>query len=184
MLIMQWFNTSKQWGIISQIFHWGMLLLFIMQYMLAYTMIDTPPSDQKWFLYAWHKQIGLTLFLLAYIRLWWRERNPKPRDPEKMPPWASLFSKINIAILYIIMFSLPITGFLMTVLGGYSINYFGLFTIPSFTDGPSVNSEIFIIAHIWISYLFYVFVGVHILGTLYHYFVLKDNALARMLPHM
>lgn len=180
---MQWFNTSTRWGIISQIFHWGMLLLFILEYMLAYSMIAIPPSDQKWFLYTWHKQIGLTLFLLVYIRLWWRERYPKPVDPKDVPRWVSYLNKANVTILYIIMFFLPITGFLMTVLGGYSISYFGLFTIPSFTDGPSANSHVFLNAHRWISYLFYFFVGIHIMGAFYHYFILKDDVVERILPY-
>lgn len=66
---MKWSNTSKEWGIITQLFHWGMLLLIILQYTLAYTMLDMAPSDQKWTLFGWHKEIGLTLFFLVFLRL-------------------------------------------------------------------------------------------------------------------
>src|SRR5205807_1886408 len=115
---MKWSNTSNDWGSVTQLLHWGMLLLIILQYMLAYTMADMPPSDQKWTLYAWHKQMGLTLFLLAFLRFWWRQRNPIPKDSENAPTWDPALSKISIWVLYILMFSFPLTGLFMSILGG------------------------------------------------------------------
>jgi cytochrome b561 len=178
---MKWINTRKNWGLISQIFHWGMLLLIILQYTLAYTMVDMPASDQKWALFAWHKQIGVTLFLLVCLRLWWRTRNPIPEDSLSTPQWDHLLRKINIGILYFLLFAFPLSGLLMTVLGGHSVNYFGLFTIPPLPNVPQIISEIFLTIHIWISYLLYLFVGAHILGALYHHFIVRDNVLIRML---
>ncbi len=180
---MPWKNTLKEWGGVTQLFHWGMFFLILGQYTLAYTMLDLPPSDKKWTLFGWHEQMGVTLFLLAFLRLWWRELNPVPRDSEKAPRWDALLSKANIWILYILLFSFPLTGFLMTVLGGHPVNYFGLFTIPALMEGPNIYSKVFLTAHIWISYSLYVFVGLHILGALYHQFIVKDDILVRMLPH-
>ncbi|HUX80607.1 MAG TPA: cytochrome b [Alphaproteobacteria bacterium] len=179
---MKWSNTSTQWGAVTQLFHWGMLLLFIVQYTLAYAMVDMPDSDQKWALFAWHKQIGVTLLFLVFLRLWWRERNVIPKNSEKSPRWDHILSKSNIWILYILMFCFPLTGFLFSVLGGNSVSYFGLFTIPAFMKGPNSYAEAFLTAHIVISYALYVFVGLHILGGLYHYFIVKDKVLQSMLP--
>ena len=181
---MKWSNTSKEWGGITQIFHWGMLLLIMGQYTLAYTMIGLPASDLKWTFFAWHKQMGMTIFLLAFLRLWWRERNPIPHDSAKAPSWDPVLSRANIWILYALMFFFPLSGLLMTILGGYSISYFNLFTVPALMEGPNVYSEVFLRAHVWFSYALYVFVGLHILGGLYHHFILKDNILRRMLPHI
>jgi len=180
---MKWSNTKTEWGGITQLFHWGMFLLFIVQYTLAYTMLDIPDSNQKWVLFAWHKQIGVTLFLLVFLRLWWRERNLVPDNSKKSPRWDRVLSKSNIWILYVLMFCFPLTGFLLSVLGGHSVSYFGLFTIPAFMEGPNIYAKVFLTAHIWISYCLYVFVGLHILGGLYHYFIVKDNVLESMLPH-
>lgn len=181
---MKWSNTSGEWGIITQIFHWGMFCLIIGQYTLAYTMIDMPPSDQKWALFAWHKQMGVTLFLLVFLRLWWREKNPIPKDSEKAPRWDHILGKSNIWILYTLLFAFPLTGLLMSILGGHSVSYFNLFTIPVLMQGPNIYAEILLEAHIWISYILYVVVALHILGGLYHHFVLKDTILLRMLPHV
>ncbi len=180
---MKWSNTRMEWGAITKIFHWGILLLFVVQYTLAYTMLDMPPTDQNWALLAWHKQIGLTLLFLVFLRLWWRERNSIPQSFGNAPRWDAILSKTNIWILYILMFCFPLTGFFLSVLGGHSISYFGIFTIPALMEGPNVYATIFLSAHIWISYSLYFFVGLHILGSLYHHFVLKDRILLRMFPH-
>ena len=179
---MQWKNTVTRWGGVTQVFHWGMFLLILVQYSLAYIMADMPKSDAKWALFAWHKQIGFTLFLLVFLRLWWRGRNPVPEDSGKAPLWASVLSKLNICILYFLLFFFPLTGILMTVLGGHSIDYFGLFTIPVVMEGPNIYAPTFFKAHIWISYGLYVFTVLHILGGLYHHFILKDHTFVRMLP--
>ncbi|MBS0271412.1 MAG: cytochrome b [Proteobacteria bacterium] len=180
---MQWINTSTRWGGVTQLFHWGMVFLIIIQYSLAYTMLDMPPSNQKWMLFAWHKEMGLTFFILVFLRLWWREYNMVPIASENTPYWDHILSKSNIWVLYFLMFLFPLTGFLMSVLGGHSVSYFNLFTIPSFMNSPNMYAEFFLTAHIWISYSLYVFVGLHILGGLYHYFYLKDDVLLRMFPH-
>jgi cytochrome b561 len=179
---MKWSNTSTQWGAISQLFHWGILLLIITQYILAYTMLELPPSDQTGNLFAWHKQIGVTILFLVCLRLWWRLHNPIPKDSPKEPRWAHSLAQTNIWVLYILLFSFPLTGFLLSTLNGHGVSYFGLFTIPAFTEGPTPYGKIFLKAHIWISYSVYFFVPTHILGGLYHHFILKDNVLIRMLP--
>lgn len=179
---MEWSNTSERWGIATQLLHWGIFILILSQYALAYAMDDLPASDEKWALFTWHKQIGLTILLLVFFRLWWRLYNPIPRDSDKAPSWDRLLSKANIWILYILLFAFPITGLLLSVLGGHSVSYFGLFTIPAFMKGPNIYGQFFLTAHIWISYTLYFFVITHALGGLYHHFILKDNILRRMLP--
>lgn len=180
---MKWTNTSEKWGAVTQLLHWGIFILIVSQYTIAYTMLDLPPSDQKWALFAWHKQIGVTILLLVFFRLWWRLHNPIPRDSDKAPSWDHKVSRTNIWILYILLFAFPITGFLLSVLGGHSVSYFGLFTISAFMKGPNAYGNFFLTAHIWISYSLYFFVTTHILGGLYHHFILKDKILVRMLPH-
>lgn len=180
---MKWTNTQKEWGVITQIFHWGMLFIIIFQYSLAYTMTRLPNSDSKWALYGWHKQMGFTFFLLVFLRLWWRERNPIPQDSPKTPKWDHVVSKANIWILYTLMFIFPLSGFLMSILGGHPVNYFDLFVFPSLIEGPNLYASFFHSIHIGCAYLLVVFVGLHILGGLFHHFFWKDNVLRRMLPH-
>ena len=179
---MQWTNTKTQWGGVAQLFHWGMFLLLIGQYSLAYTMTNMAASPTKFALYGWHKQIGVTLFLLVFIRLWWREHSKLPQNIDTAPRWTQVLSKLNIWILYFLLFAFPLSGLLMTILGGYPVNYFNLFTIPALMQGPNEAAKILLTLHISFSYALYVFVGLHVSGGLFHHFYLKDKVLRGMLP--
>lgn len=70
----------------------------------------------------------------------------------------------------------------MTILGGYPVNYFNLFTIPALMQGPNEAAKILLTLHRSFSYALYVFVGAHIAGGLFHHFYLKDKVLKGMLP--
>lgn len=107
--------------------------------------------------------------------------NAIPNDSPKAPRWDHILSKLNIWSLYVLLFAFPLSGFFMSILGGYDVNYFNLFTIPALMKDP-LYGDTFLAIHIWISYILYAFVGLHIAGSLYHHFFLKDNVLLRMLP--
>src|SRR3990167_9475921 len=160
---MQWTNTKTKWGGLAQLFHWGIFLLIIGQYSLTYTMTWMPDSEEKFYLYGLHKQMGVTLFLFVFIRLWWRERNVIPENANKAPKWTHGLAIIYIWGLYFLLFAFPLSGFLMTTLGGFSVNYFDLFTIPAFMEGPNTAAKIFRSLHTWFSFSLYFFLGVHIL---------------------
>lgn len=179
---MKWINTKTQWGWIAQIFHWGMFFLILGQLTLAWIMTELEGSPLKMSLYTWHKQIGLTLLFIVFLRLWWREVNLVPKKSKKAPQWSWFLSLANIWILYFIMFSLPLSGLLMSILGGHSVNYFDLFTISPLMEGPNVFAKFFHAAHHWIPYTLYLFVTLHILGAIFHHFIVKDDILIRILP--
>lgn len=179
---MKWKNTNTNWGMTTQLFHWGMFLLIVIQYSIAYAMTNFPDSDQKWALYGWHKQLGLTLLILVFFRLWWREVSPVPKDSPKAPGWARVMSKINIWAMYGLLFIFPLSGLLMSILGGHSVNYFDLFTIPAFMEGPNIFASSSYSLHIWSAYLLLIFIALHILGGIYHHYFIKDDVLLRMLP--
>lgn len=179
---MCWRNTLDKWGGITQLFHWGMMLTFVGMFTVAYIMMDMPDGNDKWWFYGMHKQIGVTLFLLVTVRLWWRMKNDVPRDPASVPHWQAVAARSNIYVLYTLMFAFPLSGLLMSILGGHDVSYFGLFTLPAFMQGPNAYGKFFRESHEYISYLMMGFVGLHVIAALYHHFFLKNDVLRRMLP--
>ena len=66
--------------------HWLIALGLIASFSLGLYMTDLKLSPTKLSLYSYHKWAGVSLFLLAVLRLGWRLTHPAPALPDTMPP--------------------------------------------------------------------------------------------------
>ena len=65
--------------------HWLIALGIAGSFALGLYMHELPLSPTKLKLYSWHKWAGVTLFVLALLRLGWRITHPAPPLPAHMP---------------------------------------------------------------------------------------------------
>lgn len=177
---MQLRNTTQGWGIVAQFLHWFIFAFFIGQITLGFVMNDFPDGDEKWKLFNLHKALGMIALLVIVLRLFWRFLNIVPKDPI-MPEWQKKSAQSVIWALYLTMLIIPISGYLMSTLGGHPIGIFDLFVIDPIMKDPAISKFASKI-HEYSIWVIIGFVGLHILGAFYHHFVLKDNVLRRMLP--
>lgn len=175
-------NTRNSYGSVAKFFHWGIAVLIISMFIVAYTMIPMAPGNTKLTLYSLHKSTGLLIFSLVLLRLIWRGANPVPLLPPSVPKWQKKASDINVFILYVLMIVFPISGFTFTTMGGNTVNFFDLFTIQPLHTGPSEIAKIARQAHTYAAYGLGGFFTLHVLGAFYHHFIQKDQVLRRMLP--
>lgn len=89
--------------------HWLMAVGLAGTFLLGLSMHELPPSPQRLRLYAWHKWAGVTLFLLALLRLRWRLAHRPPPLPV-MPAWQRLAAQWVHGLLYLLMFAVPLSG--------------------------------------------------------------------------
>jgi cytochrome b561 len=172
-------NTTTTYGSISKSLHWAMAVLFLGMFTVAYIMINISGSGFKFTLFDLHKATGLLLFALVTIRLAWCLCHVRPRLPSSVPLWQQHVARGNIVVLYVLMFAMPITGFLTSTLGGHDINFYKLFTISPLAHNKSA-SGFFSQAHELLSYLLIAAFVMHVMGALYHHYILKDRVLRRM----
>ncbi len=172
-------KNNSNYGYITKTFHWLMAIIFFGIFPLGYIMTSLADSDFKFSLFAIHKSIGLILFTLVVLRLGWRLMTPQPSLPKSVPTWQRNFAKFNIALLYALMFAMPISGFMSSILGGYGIKFFSLFTIqPVMHD--ALIADFFETIHGEFAYLLIAAFSLHLLGALYHHFFLRDGVMNRM----
>ncbi len=83
-------------------------------------------------------------------------------------------------VLYVLMFTQPLAGILMSQAAGYPVSFFGLFELPVLLDKDPSLAQFFRGAHgtVWILLVLAV-VG-HAGAALYHHFIMKDDVLKRM----
>jgi cytochrome b561 len=162
-------------------FHWAMALLIFAALAMGLYMVDLKISPDKLKLYSWHKWIGVTVFILAALRLWWRLLRTPPADPP-MPQWQRMAAKITHGFFYVAFFAVPITGWLYSSAKGFPTVYLGLWQLPDLIEKSEELAPLIKQFHLVGSYTLGVLIVVHILAALKHQFVDKDGLVARMLP--
>src|SRR5579862_6711726 len=90
-------NTTSRWGVIAQLFHWTIVVLVITQFVLATIADDLPLGMRKLAILARHKSVGITIFILAVVRLAWRWSNPTPPLPTTLKPYEQRLAQIGRA---------------------------------------------------------------------------------------
>src|SRR6186713_1511161 len=149
-------NTKHAWGSLTKALHWIIVLLIINQWVIA-ERADALKGLEKLQALAWHKSFGMTILMLAVIRLVWRWLNPVPDLTAETRPWERVLAKISHVLLYALIFAMPLTGWLMSSAKTYSVSWFNLFAFPNLVGK---NEHIYELTHGLHEILFNVLVAV------------------------
>ena len=175
-------NTPARWGHVTQFLHWLIVALIIVQVVLANIAEDLPIGPKKIGVYAWHKSFGITILLLAILRLLWRWANPTPLLPGTLKPYERVLAHVTHVGLYVLLFAQPLTGWMMTSARGFPVSWFGFLQLPDFVPKDHALYEAMKNTHDSLALALYAIVFLHIAAALKHHFLLKDDVLRRMLP--
>ena len=177
-------KTPQRYSAVARILHWSVAALIVVQYLLAelakWAEQQSQPLEQLALL-ANHKSIGITIFGLAIARIAWRIMVPPPTLPQTMPVWQLRSAAIAHALLYLLLFALPITGWLMSSAKSYSVSWFNLIVLPDFI-GPSADlADQLVNMHILLGDALLFLAAIHIGAALMHALAHRDGVLSRML---
>jgi cytochrome b561 len=163
--------------------HWATAVLFITAMLIGlYCGLQAPGTSPRRELLEVHKSLGMTLFFLAILRLIVRAATVAPPEPGSFSPLVRLAARLNHWALYVLLFAMPVTGFMFSSAGGYSLRYFWTFSWPRLFAGNRAVEHAGEVAHGTLAYLVYVAVALHIGATIWHVVVKKDETLSRMWP--
>ena len=175
-------NTHERWGSVSIGLHWTIAaLVLLVQVPAGITMVAVEPGTVQNVCYNIHKTNGIVIFLLAIVRLGWRFAHPVPGTAPDMPGWQAKLARTTHALLYLVLFLMPITGFLYTAMGGFPVPFFMLYDLARLVPENKPVAELFKYAHLTLQFVLYATVILHVAGALQHHFVRKDGVLRRML---
>lgn len=174
-------NTSNGYGFVSIIVHWISALAVIGIFFLGFWMVDLTYYS-TWYKTAphIHKSVGVLLLLLTVFRLTWRCFNPKPKGADGHKVWEKKISHYTHILIYVLLFSIMCSGYLISTADDRGIWVFDWFDLPSlgrlFTDQADIAG----LVHQVLAYSLIGLVILHSLGALKHHFFDKDNTLIRM----
>jgi cytochrome b561 len=99
-----------------------------------------------------------------------------------MTPLERLVSRSTHIAFYVLLFAMPLTGWMMSSAKNYSVSWFGLFTWPNLIGKSQSAFKLLQTTHHALSDVLFAIAVLHILAALKHHFWDKDDVLLRMLP--
>lgn len=164
--------------------HWLMAAMIIGMFPLGWYMTDLILSPEKLRLYSYHKWAGITIFLLAALRLSWRIGHRPPPPPDAMPPWQRRLASVNHWALYVLLFVIPVSGWLMSSALGVQVVYLGLLPLPDLVAKNKELGESLKAVHGMLNLTLAALILVHVGAALKHHIVERDDVLVRMIPFL
>lgn len=164
----------------SKFFHWLIAVIVIVMLSGSFFLGDIPEKYQP-NAYMLHKSFGITVLFLMVARFVWIMYTGKPALPPSVPRWEKKISHVVQYSFYILLISMPLCGWVMSVAAGRVPSYFGLFDMPLPVEANKVLSKLMNTSHKTIAWILIILLFLHVAAALKHYFIDKDKVFQRML---
>ena len=173
-------TPSTKYDGVAKTLHWIVALLMLVMLTFGWTLEDMPLEETVQTLVI-HSSLGLSVFILMFIRLYWRRGHTPPALPDHMPRWQVTASKFSHHGLYFFTILQPIFGVGQSMFAEYAVTPFGAFSVN--VGANEGLYQIFHVLHGLNGLILVALVLLHLAAALYHHFVQKDTVLKRMLPY-
>jgi cytochrome b561 len=175
-------NTADSWGTASKLLHWLVAALILAQIALGLLAVGWRVSPTKLDLFVWHKSTGMLILALVALRLLWRLANRVPELPANMPAWERYGAHLSHFLLYALMITLPVTGWIVSSSSNVPFRIFWKIPLPAIVAPDKATADLFASVHGALVALLALVLVAHVGAALRHHFVKRDAVLARMLP--
>ena len=178
----------KQYSDVAIGLHWLIALLIIGLVAVGKFMTGLDSDEPLRFtLTQWHKSIGITVLLLSVIRLIWRFGHRPPAHPRGRPPSQRRASELVHGLLYLCLFLVPISGWILVSVSPLNVETLLFDVIPwphlepfaSYTD-KAIQVERYADYHELAGNVLLVLMLGHIGAALKHQFINRDAIMRRM----
>lgn len=178
---MRLYNTQQHYGFLTIFFHWLIALLMIGLFIVGLIISDLDYGDSSFKqLVFFHEAIGLTVFLLAILRISWLWWSPSPQFLSSMQPWENKLAGVAHTLLLVSTAIVPVSGYILSTSSGESVDWFGVFQVPALIVSDALEEGAGE-AHKILAYATAALVVLHVLAALKHHFWDKDKTLTRIL---
>lgn len=179
-------DTPESLSLTTRLLHWVIALSIISLLAVGIYMEEA----EAYALYPLHKASGVLIFALVLARVAWRIRNGWPAPVGQHAAWELGLARAVHWVLITGTVLMPISGFLMSALGGHGVDVFGLELVarnPDPADAEKVlahNADLAGLSHSVhgiVGTVMVVAVVLHVAGAVKHHVLDKDATLRRML---
>jgi len=173
-------SPRLQYGTTAKVFHWLIVALLIVQYLIGWLMPDVhrgPPGVPM----VLHMSVGLTILVLIVLRFVWRLAHPVAPE-SSLPAWQRLSSELVHWMLYVLVLATTVSGWLFASFRGWSVAYFYMLPFPMLASDNQAAGRAIDGLHQAAEWTLLVFIGLHVAAAFAHVFIYRDRVMQRMLP--
>lgn len=172
-----------KYSFFSRVLHWSMALIITFMIFLGLFMGEiSKESEYRMTVYNFHKSIGVLVIFLIIIRLINRFINKPPTLQDSISKIERILANIAHKLMYLLMFLIPISGYLMSNSYGFPVSFFS-FEMPVIVNTNIENAKLFSEAHEFLSFFLLFIIIFHVVAVIKHrFFDKKENdVLKRMI---
>lgn len=175
-------NTVQRYGLVAITLHWLAAITVFALFGLGWWMTELN-LYHPWYYKApaLHKSIGLLLLAVMVFRLVWRWINPLPAPLPTHSRFERIAASLVHGLLYLLLFTVMLSGYLISTADGRPIEIFGVVAIPATITSIPEQEDVAGKIHLILASVLIVLALLHAAAALKHHFVDRDNTLRRML---
>src|ERR1700755_2912986 len=117
-------SSGMRFNVLQRFLHWLMAACILAMFFIGVGMVSTVMPKYVPLL-ATHKTLGITILVLALIRLGVRARYGAPALPADLPEPMKLAAQLSHYALYALMIGMPLIGWAMQSAGAYPVVVYG-----------------------------------------------------------
>lgn len=174
-----WRNSPRGWGLTSIAIHWLSAVAVIALFALGWWMTDLDYYD-AWYNLApwWHRSVGMLLLGLSLVRVVWRLVQPTPRA--RGSRLEVLTAYVGHLLIYVVLFVVLVSGYLISTAEGRGISVFDLFTVPALVSDLPNQATVAGEIHWYAAWALLVLSLGHVLAAFKHQLVDRNDVMRRM----
>lgn len=175
-------KNKNSWSKIIIIIHWLTVICVVGLFAVGWWMTELDYYS-KWYKTApfAHKSIGILLLFLTMFRLLYKLRSGSPAPLSTHKKVEVKLAHLMHKALYALLFTVMISGYLISTADGRSISVFDVFEVPALPWSIERQEDIAGDIHFWVACFLIGFASLHGIAALKHHFIEKDDTLKRML---
>lgn len=172
-------NGPAEFGLVTRVIHWTMMLLIIGQLALGLRIADMEPGLANLWLYGLHKTVGFGILALVLVRIAWHLVTPPPvpLGPRNAAFWAA---RTAHWALYALVIAIPLTGWAGSSATGIDVMIADRWTVPPLVEASEDGEAYWFRLHDILTKLLIGLITVHMLGA-FKREMEGDGTLTRML---
>ncbi|WP_246374060.1 cytochrome b [Gluconacetobacter tumulicola] len=172
-------HPVEHFSLFARILHWLMAAMILAMLFIGIIMVTTvEPAYHR--LVDLHRPLGISILLLAVVRLVNRWLIRVPPLPNTLPPALSLAARLSHIVLYVLMIALPLVGWGMLSAGAYPVVMWSGFVLPPILAHDPALFAVLRRLHTWLALILFGVVLVHLAAALMHGLLLRDDVLPSM----